>query len=259
MKVYMLYAKIQETLWNEKLQFLVFHPEYYKWSEELNSYVGLYGWSDDQEMIKRFIESRKTAAKSFYTVITHKMDKGEYLIFRKEHIMEEIGYYIIPKSNNESLRDYEMSKFLDTRLSIKDMDSNAKLLYSHDELFPIVCTKEEYNEAFSNGSAFMYEFLIRTMEIDYNIFNDDVIQALDMLGYCKEYDTMQYQVGPTDDDDYDPDERFESVYYNRSFGLSPLGNYNTIDLYNNKAGIFFNLYYEMIVGYQEGGKIRLVN
>ena len=77
--------------------------------------------------------------------------------------------------------------------------------------------------------------------VDYEIFNDSIINALDIIGYTSEYD-----INHSNDD-----ERIERANFQESFNLTPLGN-KRIDIHT-EANMLLYLYRVMFVGGMKEG------
>lgn len=179
--------------------------------------------------------------------------KNVYLIYIKvDNDSFNTLKYIIPNVHDYIWRDEKfygmyawtsskskLSDFLETReekvfvTSKKELDSDEFELFKEHfytlelnrykyntirldkkETVEVVSTKNEYIEVVENGSENYQEFGPTVSDrFNYKIFNKDIIKALDILGYTEVYD-LNYG---TYDDSVLAD-------YNKSFGLTPLGN-----------------------------------
>lgn len=170
-----------------------------------------YRWKHDKMFGLYAWTTSKSIAKEFfevrnkniYTLIKREVDDDEY---------ERIKY------------DFNVLK-LDRRVYYLDRD------HKNDKSVEIVSTKNEYVCTTMEYEEYLWEFGPPISEdVPYNMFNDKVLQALDTIGYTKGYDL-----------NYGVDDSRDTVEYNLSFGLTPLGNKEKLT-YDNQMGILLYLF-----------------
>lgn len=244
-KVYLIYAKIPALLFDNKLHDFVYDSYKYKLSN--GYYIGLYAWTTNKILLDTFIDFRKGANK-IYKLVTKKFDKEDFIIFRQENFHEELSYY---RFSSESSY-YEIDDFNTGWEPSKTDEDKNEFFEDNKNLFRIVCTKCEYVKIAEDSTQYLADYLSQIINVEYSIFAHKYLQALDSVGYCDEFNRINYDI---DDDLYD--QRGSSTDYNNSFELSYYGNH-MVDFYRNQIALFINIYYEMIVGYNPNETIKLL-
>ena len=228
-KVYLIYVKIPTYIYLDRLCHLVTNNDF-RFRQKGKYILGLYAWTDDKKLLKEFMETR-------YAPI-FKVKKT-----RKDNLED-----ILPKDISITLKLEEHNYFhdsdFDPEFSNVD-DTISDIVKSRSEL--IVSTREEYNNCAWSLSENMLEYgpakyIVR--ENDYTIFNDELIDALDILGYISNYDLLYANASNM----YDVND------YNRSFGTSYRGHNITnnilCNMHNNQYYGFIYLYSYLIFGEQ---------
>lgn len=223
MKIYMIYASIPESIFNDISEFL---PNLSVWSydDETNRYIGLYGWTRNKDLYKDFIDVRKDC--EFYRYLSKDLDKHEYDEFKKEFLMMKLKYY---KYSRGDYNDCKSVAFPSTKWEYECTDSSA---IENNVLYRIYGIFGEMG--------------------DYYIFKDDVIEALDVIGYTTLYDSVY-----GGDDcfcDEEKDARVELALYNMSYGLTVRGN-KFIDIFSDKFGIFMTVFNTLIFGTKQKNRM----
>ena len=114
-----------------------------------------------------------------------------------------------------------------------------------------------FDYTIDEGHVYLYDYFSDIIKVDYSIFNNKYINALDCLSYCDEFNILRYNNALSYDESELYTERYEMSEYNHSFNLTGFGNHKMIDLYANRFAIFVNLFYEMIEGYNKKEEIKL--
>lgn len=249
-KVYLIYAKIPAVLFDSKIHDYVNDKSKYKFTDK--SYIGLYAWTTNKELVDVFFEFRK-GAKSIYNVITRELSKNEFKIFKKESYYEELSYYKF--STKLTSDDYYSNGWKPDK---KDSQSDKEEFFSNDkDIIYLVCTKEEYIEAYEYGQQHIFDYMGQTLRADYIAFKDKYKLALDYIGYCDVFNIINDGITDYDNIDHFYNDRYEMTNYNNGYNLSYYCN-RCINIFDNKLAIFINIFYEMIVGYDPDNEIKLL-
>ena len=233
--VYIIYASIPNRLWEAKLKYLINESSYVLSGKEYN-YDGnnrtfLYAWTTKEKYLNAFKYFRENALKNIYKIEAAEMDKLEYSQFVERYENERLRYIEIPTNDNE--------------------------MFGTNDFTKILCTLNEANYTIYEGHVYLYEYFSDIIEVDYSIFNNKYINALDCLSYCDEFNILRYNNALSYDESELYSSRYEMSEYNHSFNLTGFGNHKMIDLYANRLAIFVNLFYEMIEGYNKKEEIKL--
>lgn len=249
-KVYLIYAKIPADLFSLKIKGFVKHSSEYVYKN--NHYIGLYAWTTNKILLAGFTEFRE-GAKNIYQIKTEKMEKDQFRMFRKAYFHEELQYYKIPSRigyDEEFLIGYEPSK--------KDSKEEKEAFFSTDDKsVQVVCTRHEFMTICEYGHDYLLEYFYNCIKADYIGFKSKYIQALDYIGYVDIFNHIHEGISDYDTEDEFYSDRYQSTVYNNSYNLSFYGN-SAVDLYENKAVLFINVFYEMIMGYNPKVPIKLV-
>lgn len=206
--VYLIYASIPELIFNKVKYLMGTSGNYFKWKNH-NMY-GLYAWSDDIKLVKEFTDLRY---QEIYNIVKKKFEPDEFKRFKKAHKLDKLGLYKFKINNNEKI--------------------------------DIVCTNNEHYVSTEEYESYMPEFgTIVYKEVPFSIFNDKIINALDILGYVANY-TRTY----SDDEEYDA--IISCIDHNESYGLTYFGNKIAID-FHNEVGNFVLLYKFFLIGQFRG-------
>jgi len=114
-----------------------------------------------------------------------------------------------------------------------------------DEAVTIVATREEYN----NCTEFISENILEHLHakyinqnVDYTLFNDEIEDALDVLGYITNYDLLYTSESGLSD----------MIDFNSSFNMTyrghPLDNNVLCNMHHNQYFAFIYLYSYLILG-----------
>ena len=168
-KIYYLYAKIPENIYNKKVKYLISNNHDFRWK---HSYMyGLYAWTTSKKILKEFIEVREN---SIYTLVKNDiLDKEEYNRIKDRYSDLELKSYRYYYNNSLKL---------------------------DDESIMIVSTKNEYVHSTEFNEEFIYQFGPQVSDtFPYYIFKDKIIDALDRIGYVSKYDI---ELGSEDDSNF---------------------------------------------------------
>ena len=193
---YFIYLKIPKKIFNDRLQYLLFNS--YDFHADKNDVIGLYGYTKDKQIAKSFIKSRNK--KLFYMI--------------KKELTKKEENHILDKKSDLALGYHRFSSQINDK--VKEVD--------------VLTTVNEYNTVEYNSDEYLYEFG-PSADINYNIFNDDIIDALSTLGYVSNYILHHGSV-----------EDMDLLLYNESFGIDINGK-NKVPQSTDKLGSLLYLYY----------------
>jgi|GEM_PF-2592158 len=207
MKIYNIYVKIPKDYIEEDYMSDE-NPLLHKYTYYLNDidkiyqlknnryYTGLYAWTTSKKLLKAFLKDR---INSIYTIVKESIDEYGFITkYYKAHQLKEREYF-----------------FIDNDGSWGKMD--------------IVTTKFEHDVASDPYSAYAFIFT-PLIHYNYRIFNSDIIDALDILGYTKFYDRT------FNDNDVD---LMEYLDYNESYGCTSLGHHDYFTFNNQVNSLVF--------------------
>lgn len=159
--------------------------------------IGLYAFTHDKTAFKIFSKDRGIGKNKYLVKRVIRMDESYYEVFRSTYSKFEIGVYKLQCGNNMYTR----------------------LLMTNDENYNVNYSSEEISS----------EMLIDIISVNYSIFNDDVIDALDTIFYCHYWDVM-----------YGDESDIDARLWNASYLGSP------DELWKNQLGFFTILYKDLI-------------
>ena len=160
-KVYMIYVSVPTDIFNTRLKYLLSSVSNYDYRHKKNEkyLYGFYAWTKDKKILSEFLDTRYADT---FDVIKKDLDNDELEEFKSVYNYLKLNIY--EYKYNKNLYESESEKMVTTR---------------HEY---IQCT----NYLTENLINFYEE---RYITIDYKIFNDDIQNALDILGYTTIYDT----------------------------------------------------------------------
>lgn len=174
MNIYMVFAVLTDDVYENRMRYLLF--EKYRFNHKDNkTYVGLYAWTTKKKYLKGFLKDRD---ESIYIIKERFMTESEFLSFKDIYEMEKIVR-----------NDF-------------DLDNNGNVV----EMFT---TKNEYVSVYDNGNENLEEIMSQNVYFDYTMFTDDIIRALDIIGYCSRFDILCDNI-----------DRVAEENFNESFGLT---------------------------------------
>ena len=232
--VYLIYAKINENLWDRKMKILVSsaNSHEYKKDIDLDYFIGLYAWTTKKKYVDIFKDSRKSAFnKGMYSIKHIVMDKDEYTTFMNKYSFEKLKFY----------------KFR-TR---PGFIYNTKPSNTEET---VLCTQMEHEECVEDKQL-IYEDMADLLRFDYQAFNDEYMYLFERIGYATQFDIEMYGGFP---DDYFYEARGEAASYQESFGLSTNGVPIGVDLFGNQYGCLLTFYFEMFMGFERGQPIKRI-
>ena len=204
MNVYFIYASIPREAYEKTLKYLLSHQ--YDFRAKGNEMRGLYAVTNNKKLMKEFFDLR--GGNEMYTCVKKEMDKGEW---------KELSHF----------------RFSDLLLR------HSKYKSSDGEEVDLVVTVNEETTTKVDGEAYLSEFGPRQYaKIDYMIFSDSIIKALDCLGYTLYFDTSVHG-------SYD-DERSSHADYNKSYNMTPYG--RVLPDFGNEMNLLLFLYRVMFIG-----------
>ena len=214
MKVYLIYASIPRSIF-EDIATLLPNTNIWVYDDETSIYHGLYAWTKDRELYKDFIKVRKGC--KFYRSIEKSMDKYDYKIFKKEYSDLKLGYFKFSRGEIAEIIHYKGEPSV---------------------IFP--STRWEYESVDSEeGLCEIYYLFMPDEMADYYAFNNQIIDALDTLGYTTDYD-ISYGGDPDCFTDEEQSNRMEYAGNNCSYGLTVNGR-KYPDIYSDKFAVFMKV------------------
>lgn len=203
-KVYLVYAKIKEDDFLSRMRYLLYNKYAFKKNDTNDDYMGLYAWSTDKTIIDEFLSIRNN---DIYIIKTKKMDYEEYDEFRRNYSTEKMKIYM-----------YEL-------LSIENKSTEIQ----------IASTKNEYDTITMDGEENMFQWSPE-FKTDYIIFNDEIIDALDIVAYTTVHD-MNWSIY---------EDRADYASNMVSYGLT-VNSHKYIPFYNNTAMMLMYIFKPMFV------------
>ena len=90
MKVYLVYAKIDIDLWEDKMKLYIHQTDSmfdkFRFDDSTNSYIGLYAWTHNKKIIGMFKDSRVMAFnRGMYKIHNIKIDRDTFTDFIKDN------------------------------------------------------------------------------------------------------------------------------------------------------------------------------
>lgn len=196
-RIYFIYVSIPELIFN-KAKFIIAKTERFR--SKKGKTFGLYAWTTDKNILGEFLEVRNN---EIYSITKKEIEKDEFKTVKSEYPSQELKRY---------------------KYYLDDSEDDKKSI-------DIVSTKFEYINSTVDGQENIYEFGPNVYEdAPYQIFNDEIIEALDFLGYTDKYDLT-----------YGDGDRIDQVSYNNSFGLTALEKNKRIK-FDNQMNILLYLY-----------------
>ena len=190
MKIYFIYASIPQRIFDNRLKFLI--PMKSTFVHKNGNMVGIYAWTNKKKLLKEFLEVREN---SIYTVMKEEIDDDDFNNFRRENIEMML----------------ERKEFFITGLNrtVGFSTGNGVKL----KCIECIVTRFEYVNATEDGNACIHEYLIQNLCVDWTFFNEDIVYALDVLGYTTIFDNFLTS----------SDTRRDACNYSSSFELTPNG------------------------------------
>lgn len=208
MKIYMVYANISKYDYDKSMRFLLPPQHVYEYADGV--YHGLYAWTTKKSIIKQFEEERNM---SVFEIKKGNIDEDDFERFKLD--MAELK--------------------LDDRLYSIPLTKGVEVVH-------FVTTKNEFVQVNDYGRENLYYIRPQVNE-DYEIFNEELINALDIINYTAIYD-LNYLAA--DDRFPDFEDRMELANYNASFNLTPLGN-KYIEVENNTVVMLLYLFSSLFI------------
>ena len=213
MKVYGIYAIIPTEVFESRMFKFVYDKHKFSLSKNGNYYYGLYAWTTKKKVVKEFLDIRN---KDMYKVKELKIDKEDEKDFELDYKFEELSYYNYIAGNEE---------------------------------YEVLTTLNEFTESCDNISENLNDLLydILTNEVaDYDILNQDLIDALDIIGYTSYYD-IECGGNPDLVTDEEAITRREFAEYHESFRQTVFGR-NYVDFTKNEFAALLYIYEPMFMG-----------
>ena len=181
MKIYKIYLTTPEYIFNTRLKYLIDSVDKVNYKIKGNDVVILYAWTPKKKLVKKFLEER---CQSVFTVKTQEID------YEEEY--DEFA------SNNQKSKLYEENIALIQGYDSYERETGCKILDT-DNFVKMVVTKFEVENFSTYRSENMNEFGPQIKaNLNYEYFNDEIKEALTILGYTTLYDSsysMYYNNG----------------------------------------------------------------
>ena len=195
--LYMIYIIVPSDVFNSRIKYLI-DSRYSTFKYKDGFITGLYAWSTNKKLVKKFIESRADVFK----VKKKEMSDASYKKYKKNYFdlrLEDRRYFA-----DVSIRDNDVEKVVESDLYMDVISTKFEFIAATYEI-------SENMASFGPASYLSY---------DYKIFNDLIIEALDVLQYTLLYDTFV----PTNPESDEMLEREDVAHYNSGFNLTPYSN-----------------------------------
>lgn len=184
MKIYVLYITVPEDVFQKRLKYLInscVDNLNYKLKDD--NVVSLYAWTPKKKILKRFLEER---CRDVFTIKEKEFDTDdeyyEFMNTNEDAKLRLVDIGIVPACDGYE-RDFNKTP----------VDGN--------HFVQMVVTKFESTNFGLYKSENMNEFGPRAYaDMDYCIFNDELIAALKTLGYVTLYDSSYSQYFTNSDD-----------------------------------------------------------
>lgn len=237
MKVYMIFASINERVYDEVIKFYL--PKQTVFQMKDGKYHGLYAWTTNKKLLKEFMDGR-----------------GKSNIYKvgKKELTDDSFIELKDKFDQAELKDY----------TYFSAEKEGKKEYVH-----VISTKNEHNIVLNEGQFYIQEkidmLLIERFPLMI-ILNDKLLRALNLFGLVDEYINVEAWSGEfsvydmcdilgINAEDYeDESDIMQSIRdmasNNESYNLNFYGysKSNQIKEYNNEFGILIELFGYMFVG-----------
>lgn len=215
--VYMIYARLPRRVYKNILWVLPVSSDT-QFIQYDNYHIGLYGWTTKKEYAKRFFDERKEC---------------KYYILKVKSVDNDIIDELKNKNSADKLSEY----------SFDTGDFNAI------SAVKMIATKNEYDQIVDDPSIYNFEDITDIHQLsEYYWFNDELINALDMIGYTTEHDIMGGDPDYwTEDEQY---EMMENASNNLSYLLTVNGN-SYYGIYENKFALLLLIFHDLFLGERE--------
>lgn len=163
---------------------------------------------------------------------------GLYAFTNSKKIMKKFLEFRDPEVYSVIKDDIDDDEYQNIHLNKSDLELRySDFTLNEKEKIEMVVTKNEETIIKFDGKEYINAYGPSSyVKTNFYIFNDKIINALDGLGYTKSYID---QFGSDDEVDY--------MYYNESFGLSPLMNDHMNSKYN-ELNLLLYLYRYFFIG-----------
>lgn len=210
MKLYMIYAIVDTKFYYSILRNLLPTQHPFELINDTDKCTGLYAWTTEKSLLKQFSKERDM---NKFKVLKANIDKDDF-----------------PRFNLDMID-----------LKLEDREYVIPLTKSHETVH-YVTTKNEYVQVTDYGRENLYYFK-PFMDVDYMIFNEEIIDALDIINYTSIYDTECLCGGESDEE---VTERMELANFNASFNLTTNG-HKLVEMYENTAATLIYLFSPLFI------------
>lgn len=169
MKIFFIYAKIPQKVYDKRLKYIISNQYDFEYKD--GYMVGLYAWTKKKKICKEFFELRDGIG-NLYTIMEKDVNHSQYEYIREKYFELELlphKYFYVTHINDVK----------------EDMSMN-------DRFMEVVSTKNEYKVSTNESSEYIHDFGPKVEENYPNprIFNSKTIEILDIIGYTTEYDIL---------------------------------------------------------------------
>ncbi len=200
--IYLIYIVLPNKVFDSRIKYLM-DSKYNTFRHKDGIVTGLYAWSNKKSIVKKFIDTRT----DIFDVKKKEISDKVYKKYKKDYSdlkLEERRFY-----SDTALRE-SYHKYIDDKNPVSDNDF-ADVVTTKFEFVASTIEMKENMMAF--GPAAFLSF-------DYKLFNERIIEALDILQYNLLYDIYV----PTNPESDEMFERKDVADYNASFSRTNRGN-----------------------------------
>lgn len=210
--VYMIYVRLPNDVYKNIAWVLPTDNDYVHYGDY---YLGLYAWTTKKEYADRFLNERKEC--NFYILKVKTVD---------DSVINEL----------KDTKSYD-------KLSEYSFDTGD---YNDLQSIKMIVTKNEYDQIVDDPSIYYFTDITNIHQLsEYYWFNDELIAALDLMGYTTEHD-----INGSDPDYWTEEEQSEMMEYasnNLSYLLTVRGN-SYYGFCENKFALLLFIFRDLFLG-----------
>lgn len=232
MKLYLIYYNMPRSYYlNQFAGNAVYIPKSPIYKNDRVS--GLYAMTTSKRTFEDFCAFREGAFKS------------GMLTFEKKHLDDPKEYKRLEETQNDYLLTYVPFGRTD------GVCSDDEYFYTYEQLQDVYDNPEQHRNlvlviherkhVYENWPYTIFEDIAPL--VDFTVFNDDIMDALDFLGYSFFFETVVVSKF----DDVFSESRYDSSCNLYGYGLTPLGNNQILNIVDNVMVGFLYLYRDLIV------------
>lgn len=216
--VYMIYARLPNAVYKNIEWVLPTDNNYVQYG---NYRLGLYAWTTKKEYADKFLNERKEC--KFYILKVKTVDDSVINELKDTKSFDKLSEYSFDTGDYNNLQSIKM-----------------------------IATKNEYDQIVDDPSIYYFTDITNIHQLsEYYWFNDELISALDLIGYTTEHD-----INGSDPDYWTEEEQSEMMELasnNLSYLLTVKGN-NYCDFCANKFALLLFIFHDLFLGEREVNK-----